>query len=192
MFFSFALFTGASVAVTSGYLCTAVYAGAALLGASFLQTVLSGQAAVAVAVSAVQVASSMISLWGSPLKPVSMEVITADSRDEHPEEIAARIFFAVSTIFLGITLAAYTWLTRQPFYKSVTGPLESYREVGAIDELTGLVANDCTNSPTDANSRVFQVCKQNLIFMFSIAYVFAVTLVSTYFVAVTVLRLIFN
>ncbi|KAG8218815.1 nucleoside transporter-domain-containing protein [Butyriboletus roseoflavus] len=175
-FFSFALFNGAAVAVTSAYLCTAVFAGAALLGASFLQTVLSGQAAVAVAVSAVQVASSMISLWGSPLKPVSMEAITTDSRDKHPEEIAARIFFAVSTVFLGITLAAYTWLTKQSFYKSVTGSLERHREVGDIDELTGLVADGCRNPLTDANSRVYQVFKQNMIFMFSIAYVFAVTL----------------
>ncbi|KAH0840096.1 nucleoside transporter-domain-containing protein [Lanmaoa asiatica] len=175
-FISFALFIATSLAVTSGYLSTAVYAGAALLGASFLQAVISGQAAVAVAVSAVQVASSMISIWSSSPKPTSMEVTRTDSRDDHPEEIAARIFFGVSAIFLGITLIAYTWLTRQSFYKSITGALEQHREVGDTDEHTRLVADDCRNPPTDANSHVYRVFRQNLIFMFSIAYVFIVTL----------------
>ena len=182
-FFSFALFSAASAAITSGSLCTAVFAGASLLGASFLQTVISGQAAVAVAVSAVQVASSIISLWGSSPGPVSMKVVRADARDGQAEEKAARIFLSVSAIFLGITLVAYTWLTRQPFYKSVIGALKPHHEVGDTDERTGLVADDRRNSPTEPNSHVYQVFRQNLIFMFSIAYVFAVTLVSAYFIA---------
>ncbi|KAF8558807.1 hypothetical protein OG21DRAFT_981118 [Imleria badia] len=176
-FFSFALFNAATGAVASGYLCTAVYAGASLLGASFLQTVLSGQAAIAVAVSAVQVASSIIGLWGSSPEPVSMkEVMRADNRDSQAEEIAARIFFGVSAIFLGVTFVAYTWMTRLPFYKSAISVLEPYCEVGDTEERTGLVADDRRNSPTVPNSHVYQVFKRNLVFMFSVAYVFAVTL----------------
>jgi equilibrative nucleoside transporter 1/2/3 len=181
-FFSFALFSAASAAVTSGYLCTSIYAGASLLGASFLQTVISGQAAVAVGVSAVQVAGSMISLWGSSPEPVSMEVARADARDDQAEAKAARIFLGVSAILLGITLVAYTWLTRQPFYKSVIGALKPQHEVEDADERTGLVAGDRRNPPTEPSSHVYQVFRQNLIFMFSIAYVFAVTLVSAYFI----------
>ncbi|KAH0835950.1 nucleoside transporter-domain-containing protein [Lanmaoa asiatica] len=175
-FLSFALFNTASLAVSAGYLCTATYAGAALLGPSFLQTVLSGQAAVAVVTSAVQVASSIISLWGSSPKPVSLEVKRADGEDNQAEEIAARIFFCVSVIFIGIVLVAYTWLTRQSFYKSVTGALEQHREVRNVEELTSLVADHRRTPQTEADSRVYHVVKQNLIFMFSIAYVFAVTL----------------
>ncbi|KAI9574504.1 nucleoside transporter-domain-containing protein [Boletus coccyginus] len=174
--FSFALFSAAAVAITSGYLCTAVFAGASLLGPSFLQIVISGHAAVAVAVSAVQVASSMISLRSSSHQFISMKVASADGRDDRPEDIAARIFFGVSAIFLGITLVAYTWLTKLPFYKSALVTLEPDRRFGDTEEHTRLVADDHRDPPTEHNSRVYQVFKQNLIFMFSPAYVFAVTL----------------
>ncbi|KAF8450333.1 nucleoside transporter-domain-containing protein [Boletus edulis BED1] len=176
-FFSFALFSAATLAAASGYQCTAVYAGAALLGAPYLQTVISGQAAVAVAVSVVQVVSTLISLWGSSPEPGSMKVTMANAGDDQAEEIAARIFFGVSTIFLCIILAAYAWLTRRPFYKSVISTLEPHYETGDIDERTGLVEDDRRNSPTTkSSSNVYRVFKQNVTFMFSIAYVFAVTL----------------
>lgn len=190
--FAFALVNAASLAVTTSYLSTAVLAGAALLGAPFLQTVLSGQAAVAVAVSAVQVASSMISLWGSTSNSVTMEAIRTQGRDGETEAIAARIFFGVSIVFLGITLVAYTWLTRQPFYKSVTSTLEQHREVGDTDELTRLVADDCGNRLTGSHSRVYRVFKQNWMFMFSVAYVFAVTLVSAYFITIIAPKLMWS
>ncbi|KAG8216793.1 hypothetical protein J3R82DRAFT_7041 [Butyriboletus roseoflavus] len=127
-FLLFALFNSASLAISTAYLYTATYAGAALLGASFLQTVLSGQAAVAVAVSVVQVTSSALSLWRFSPKPVPMEVNGADGSDNQAEEMAARIFFGVSAIFVIITLVAYTWLMKQPFYKLVTRTLEQHRE----------------------------------------------------------------
>ena len=46
----------------ASYHCTAVYAGVVLFGAPFLWAVLSGQATIAVVVSAVQVASVIIAL----------------------------------------------------------------------------------------------------------------------------------
>lgn len=186
-FFLFALFNAASLAVTTGCLCTATYAGAALLGTSFLQTVLSGQAAVSVAASVVQVASSIVSLWGSSPKSDSMEVKRADGG---AEEVAARIFFGVSAIFLGITLVAYTWMTKQSLYKSVTRTLEQHREIGDTEELTRLVADDYRNPQTVSNSGIYLIFKQNSIFMFSIAYVYTVTLVSAYFITVIILRVI--
>jgi len=189
-FFSFALFSAAAVAITSGYLCTAVFAGASLLGTSFLQIVISGHAAVAVAVSAVQVASSMISLRSSSPQSISMTVASADGRDDRPEDIAARIFFGVSAIFLGITLVAYTWLTKLPFYKSAVVTLEPDRRSGDTEERTRLVADDHRKPPTEPNSHVYQVFKQNLIFMFPIAYVFAVTLVSARLITVITSQLI--
>jgi len=138
--------------------------------------VISGQAAVAVAVSAVQVISSLISLWGSSAKSVLAQATAVESTDGQAEELSAQIFFGVSALFLCVTLVAYTWLTRQPVYKSLTGVLEPQGEVGNTDELTGLVVDARRNPPTSANSRVFDVMKRNSSFMFSIAYVFAVTL----------------
>jgi equilibrative nucleoside transporter 1/2/3 len=187
-FFAFALFNAASMAVTVSYLCTAVFAGAALLGTSFLQIVLSGQAAIGVAVSAVQVVSSMIALRGSPPKSVLIEIMRADGREDHVEEIAARIFFGVSAFFLCITLVAYTWLTRQPFYKSITSG--QHCRIGDPDERTALIVDDRRNTSTEPDSHVYQVFKQNLIFMFSIAYVLTITLVSAHLVIVFALRLI--
>jgi equilibrative nucleoside transporter 1/2/3 len=183
IFFAFALFNAVSMAVTVSCLCTAVYAGAALLGTSFLQIVLSGQAAIGVAVSAVQVASSMVALWDSSLNHVSIEVTRADGREDQVEDIAARIFFGVSAIFLSIVLIAYTRLSRQSFYKSITSALGQPRGVGDPDECTGLGADDRRNSLTEPNSHVYQVFRQNLVFMFSLTYVFAVTLVSTHLIA---------
>ena len=174
----FSLFSTCFLAVTSGYLCTAVFAGAAILGASFLQTVLAGQAAVGVAVSAVQLLSSVISLSGS--SPNSGTTVVIEGADGEAEAMAARIFFGVSTVFLGVTLVAYAWLAREPFYKSVTDVLEQHRQVASPEELTGLVTND-SRSSTGNNSNVVRVCKQNWMFMFSIMYVFMVTLVSVCF-----------
>ena len=179
-FFAFALFNAASLGVATGYLCIPVYAGAALLGASFLQTVFSGQAAIGVAVSIVQVASSIIALWGSYPRTDSIEIMSADGRADQVEDIAARIFFGVSAIFLGIALIAYTWLTRQSFYKSMTS--EQHHGVGEPDERTGLLADDHRNPSTEPNLHVYHVFRQNLIFMFSLAYVFAVTLVSAHLI----------
>ena len=179
-FFAFALFDAASMAVSVSYLSTAVYAGAALLGTSFLQAVLSGQAVIGVAVSVVQVASSMIALWGSSPKSLSKEVTRIGGRDDQAEEVAARMFFGVSAIFLCITLVAHTWLTRQPFYKS--GTLQQHCRVGDSHECTGLVADGRTNFSTESKSHVYQVFGRNLIFMFSIAYVFAVTMVSVHLI----------
>jgi equilibrative nucleoside transporter 1/2/3 len=177
-FFAFTLVNAVSMAVAIGYLSTAVFAGAALLGTSFLRAVLLGEAAIGVAVSAVQVVSSMIALWGSSPKPDSIEVTGASGGDDQAEEIAARIFFGVSAVFLGVVLIAYTWLTRQPSYKSITGALEQHRRVGDPDERTRLVADDRRYPSTEPNSHVYQVFRQNLIFMFSLAYVFTVTIVS--------------
>jgi len=180
-FFAFALFNAASMAVAASYLSTAVYAVAALFGASFLRPVLTGQAASGVVVSTVQVASAITALWGSSPKSVPTEAIIADSRVGQAEEITARIFFGISAIFLCITLVAYTWLARQPFYKSITGVLEQHHRVGDPDERTGLVVDHRRNPSPVPNSHIYQVLRKNSIFMFSLAYVCAVELVSAHF-----------
>ncbi|KAF9222057.1 hypothetical protein BS17DRAFT_232536 [Gyrodon lividus] len=185
-FFSFVIFSSACLAVSAGYLATAVYAGAALLGASYLQTAMSGQAAIAVAVSAVQVASSAVSVWGSTPSSIAAFVASGGAGDGLAEEMAARIFFGVSTVFLAFTLVAYTWLTGQPVYKSTVGILEQYNEVGDGDaeELRGLMEGEPGSPPSSPNVHVLRVLKENFIFMFSVAYVFVVTL--AVFPAITV------
>ncbi|KAF8132030.1 nucleoside transporter-domain-containing protein [Boletus edulis] len=174
-FFAFSLLVGALTAVAVGYLCTAVYAQAALLGAPFLRAVFSGQAAAAVTISVVQVASSMIALWGSSQES-DLAGAPGAGRNNQAEEIAARIFFGVAAIFLCITLVTYTWLTRQPFDNPVSDALQQHHGVGAPEELTPLLTEDRRNTSTVHNSYIYQVFRQNLIFMFSLAYVFVITL----------------
>ncbi|KAF8843172.1 hypothetical protein BDN67DRAFT_897852 [Paxillus ammoniavirescens] len=185
-FFSFVLFSSACLAVSAGYLATSVYAEAALLGTSHLQTVMSGQAAVAVAVSAVQVASSAVSVWGSTPSTIATFVASGGAGDGQAEEMAARIFFGVSTVFLAFTLAAYTWLTRQPAYMLTVGHLEQHHKGrdGDAEELRGLIGSGPDNVPSDPRMHVLGVLKENFIFMFSIAYVYVVTL--AVFPAITV------
>lgn len=190
IFFTFALLNTAIMAIASGYLCTAVYAVTAVLGASFLQIMISGQAAVGVAVSLVQVSSSIISLLGSPSQIASKLVVETDHTNHRAEELAARIFFGVSAIFILSVLVVYTWLTKQPYYQSIISAVEPRYEDGDTAERTGLIAGDRRGPPTASNSHVYQVLKQNLIFMFSIAFVFAVTLASAYFITVVALQLI--
>ncbi|KAN0081526.1 Nucleoside transporter domain containing protein [Tylopilus felleus] len=175
-FFVFALVAAAALGLAASYHCTAVYAGAALFGAPFLRAVLSGQAAIAVVVSAVQVASAIIALWGSSPMSVLVNTMGAGGRDDQAEALAARIFFGVSAVFLCITLGSFTWLTRQPLYKSVTSALEQHRRAGVADERSGLLADNSRSPSSAPNSDIYRVFRQNLVFMFSIAYVFVVTL----------------
>lgn len=186
IFFAFVLSVGALMAVAVSYLTTAVYAGSAFLGTSFLRSVISGQATVSVAISAVQVVSSVIALWSSPLQPVPTQATRAHDGDDQAEEIAARIFFGASAVFLCITLAAYTWLTRQSSYKSATDALERAPcQIEVPDERAGLIADGRRNASIESNSHIYQVFRENLIFMFSIAYLFVVTLVSARSMVVT-------
>ena len=191
LFFAFALFNAGSMAVAAGYLSTAVYAGAAVLGASFVQPALTGQSASGVAISAVQVASAMIALWGSSPRFVSIDVMRTNGGDGRAEEITARISFGVSVIFLCITLGFYRWLTRQPLYESVTGALEQSHKARDSDERTRLVVMDHRRNPRTAvpNSHVYHVFRRNMIFMFSLAYACTVHLVSDHFITVIAFQL---
>ncbi|KIJ70470.1 hypothetical protein HYDPIDRAFT_78688 [Hydnomerulius pinastri MD-312] len=177
-FFSFVLFSSVCLAACAAYLSTAVYAGAALFGGSYLQYVLSGQAAVAVAVSAVQVASSAVSVWGSTPNTIAAFIAGGGATDGKAEEVAARIFFGVSIVFSGFTFAAYTWLTRQPVYKATVGVLEQQYKIGSedVEERRGLVSHGPSSAISDPKTHALRVLKENFIFMFSIAYVFVVTL----------------
>ena len=102
----------------------------------------------------------------------------ASGRDDQAEALAARIFFGISAVFLCITLGSFTWLTRQPLYKSVTRALEQHHRAGVADEHSGLLVDNSRSPSSAPNSDIYQVFRQNLVFMFSIAYVFVVTLVS--------------
>ena len=164
-------------------LSTAIFAAAALLGRPYMQIMVSGQAAVGVVVSTVQLVSAVISVWGASPEAIAAFIADDGIGEGVAEEQAAQIFFGVSVLFMASTLAAHLWLTRQPLYKSTVGHTDMHKPQATIEdteERRGLIAAvGPSASPSDSASDVLRVFKANVIFMFSVAYIFMVTLVRT-------------
>ncbi|KAJ7477085.1 nucleoside transporter-domain-containing protein [Mycena galericulata] len=172
VFFAFVLLDGVSQAALGAYLQTAIIVIASLFGPTAVQALMSGQAAVAVAVSGVQVFSAVASVWGQ-----SRESISAYVSNGEPEERSALIFFGLSTVFLIVTAAAHGWLVTMPAYKAVAGSLENKKvgESGDSDELRGLVSAGRSES-SDEKGQILRVAKANVIYEIAVSYVFVVTL----------------
>lgn len=173
VFTVFVLFNGAAQATAGAYLQTSVIAVASLFGPPAVQAMMSGQAAVAVAVSGVQVLSAAASVHGRPSTYVS---------DGSPEERSAFIFLLLSTIFLIFSAMTYGWLVRTPDYACVAAPLEQQSrkisdEVVNSSERIGLVSSRPTGL-SDEKANAIRVAKANVIYEVAVAYVFVVTLVS--------------
>ncbi|KAF8913719.1 nucleoside transporter-domain-containing protein [Gymnopilus junonius] len=172
IFFAFILFNGAAQATAGAYLQTSVIAVASLFGPPAVQSLMSGQAAVAVAVSGVQVISAYASVHGKPRTFAS---------DGSAEERSAYWFFSLSTLFLLFSLVAHTWMIRMPVYQHVAVSLETERktagDVGHEEERRGLVSspND-TSLPSDRQNAI-RVARLNISYEVAVAYVFVVTLV---------------
>jgi equilibrative nucleoside transporter 1/2/3 len=133
---------------------------------------MSGQAAVAVAVSGVQVVSAAASVWG---KPRSFE------SDGTAEERSAFMFFSLSTLFLIVSAVAHAWMVRMPVYEHVAAPLEKERKrIGGDaheDERHGLISTGLGNSFAQEKANVLRIAKLNISYEVAVACVFMVTLV---------------
>jgi len=134
---------------------------------------MSGQAAVAVAVSGVQVISAAASVWGKP---------RTFRGDGTAEERSAFTFFALSTLFLVFSAGAHAWMLRMPIYEHVVAPLERQQKkimnVDANeDERLGLVSTDHENSFALEKANALRIAKLNISYEVAVAYVFMVTLV---------------
>lgn len=134
---------------------------------------MAGQAAVAVAVSGVQVISSVASVWGKPA------VYTSDGS---AEERSAFMFFLLSTLFLVVSWVAHNWLVRMPVYQTVAASLErsakkTHGEDGHETERRGLISSELASSLKIDKANAFRIAKLNLPYEVAVAYVFVVTLV---------------
>ena len=135
---------------------------------------MSGQAAVAVAVSGVQVASAAASVWGKP---------RTFQGDDTAEEHSAFTFFALSTLFLVVSAGAHAWMVRMPVYEHITAPLErqKIRTIGVDaheDERLGLISGRRGNLFAHEKANALRIAKLNISYEVAGAYVFIVTLVS--------------
>lgn len=139
-----------------------------------MQAVVSGQAAIGVAVSAVQLLSALASVN----TPIAGTMVIAE---KSAEARSAFVFFALSTVFYIFSAGAYAWLMRTPEYRVVRdGPRSrrislSMSQSFTVDgEGTGLVSGRPASSPF---ARSIAMIKTNLPFNFTVACVFGVTLV---------------
>ncbi|KAG5333937.1 hypothetical protein C0989_004610, partial [Termitomyces sp. Mn162] len=172
LFMALTLLIGAAQSALGSYLQTSVVAVASLFGPQALQSMMSGQAAVSVAVSSVQVMSSALFVWKS-----TPEQITANAVNGDAERDSARVFFALSTFFLLISAFAHNILVSKTTYKILIGSLE-YKmipETGSVEHEQALTSLGRENFAAEWN-RIMRVAKANISFELAVAYVFIVTL----------------
>ena len=150
---------------------------ASLFGAPALQALISGQAAIGVAVSAIQLLGAFASVKTSVAGVAVADEKTAEAR-------SAFVFFALSTVFYIFSAGAYAWLMRRPEYQEMkTGRRQrrislSMSQNFTVDgEGTGLVSGRSKDAAPSPFARTIEMIKTNLAFNFTVAWVFAVTLV---------------
>ncbi|PSR73483.1 hypothetical protein PHLCEN_2v10775 [Hermanssonia centrifuga] len=180
VFFAFVLVNGICQAAAGSYLQTAVIAVASFFGPTAIQPIMSGQAAIGVAVSGIEVLSAASSLRNSA--PAEARV------DPEPEEKSAFIFFGLSTLFLLISAGAQIWLTKLPLYKALK---DRFRQ--ATEHTRSLSPGDFDEGytpPVDSRDHILheekkhqlvRIAKTNVIYNIAVAYVFIVTLVGSFY-----------
>ncbi len=173
IFITFVISTGIALAGAGAYLQTSVIAVASLFGPSIIQSLMSGQAIVAVILSSVQLISAATSLHASQVGPA----------DGAAETKSARLFFGISASFLFVCGTANVWMTRLPSYRAVV-PADEPR----IRRRLSISAEYLLPAPSSSDTRVLDskamwdqilsITQRNIIYELAVAYVFIVTLVS--------------
>jgi len=147
-----------------------VIAVGSLFGPPAIQSMMAGQAAVAVVVSGVQVISSAASVVGKPRTYISYGAA---------EEQSAFFFLALSTAFLLVSAGVHTWFVRMPVYKLVAASLESKSKNQGNpvqeEECRGLIPSGSATLQSN-KADVIRVAKINTVYEVAVAYVFLVTL----------------
>ena len=167
LFAIFVLFNGATQAAAGAYFQTSTIAVASLFGPTAVQAMMSGQAAVAVAVSGVQVISSATSTIGKPKNFAG---------DGSAEEKSAFFFFLLATVFLVVTYFAHEYLVRMPLYARVAGSLGEEAKISLPSEGHHRSVSRARSEIEDS-SNVLRVAKANINYEIAVACVFMITLV---------------
>ena len=174
-FVTYTIATGIALAAAGSYLQTSVLAVASLFGPSVLQSLMSGQAVVAVVLSFVQLISATSSLHTSKVGPT----------DGVAETKSARLFFGIAALFLFACGAANAWMTRLPSFRAVVPidgePWMRRRLSVSADVRSPLIAGPRSGSSDSSKAlwdRIVGVTRRNITYEIAIAYVFMVTLVS--------------
>ena len=179
MLATFVITIAIALACCGAYLQTSVVAVASLFGPSVIQSLISGQAVVAVILSAVQLISATGSLHTSQAGHGPADGVA--------ETKSARLFFGISASFLFVCGAANAWMTRLHAFKAVVPdddePWIRRRLSLSADSRSPL--SPSLGSPhlgvpdSKANwDRILSVARRNILYEIAVAYVFMTTLVS--------------
>lgn len=189
VFFAFVLLNGVAQSAAGSYLMTSVVAVSSLFGPIAMQSVMSGQAAVGVIISGVQVLSTASSMRGAGDKAEQ----SSTAKDGDAAAQSAFVFFGLSTLFLLATTAAHAWLVRMPEYRAIIKPPGEQHHRERRLSFGSPVRRFSVNLPEPASpdlrrglvtgtekGRIMRVAKANAVFEFAVAYVFIITLVGPF------------
>lgn len=142
-----------------------------------MQAVASGQAAIGVAVSGIQLLSALASANASASRTTATE--------EGAEARTAFEYFALSMVFYIFSAWAYVWLMRTPEYQEIKGSYLSRRfsismsqSFTADDDGVALASEQPRGTASSPVARAISMIKTNLPFNFAVAWTFLVTQVS--------------
>ena len=142
-----------------------------------MQAVASGQAAIGVAVSGIQLLSALASANASASRTTATE--------EGAEARTAFEYFALSMVFYIFSAWAYVWLMRTPEYQEIKGSYLSRRfsismsqSFTADDDGVALASEQPRSTASSPVARAISMIKTNLPFNFAVAWTFLVTQVS--------------
>jgi equilibrative nucleoside transporter 1/2/3 len=158
-FFIFALSLGALQSSAGTYLLTSVVAYAAYFGPLAMQSVMSGQAAVAVVVSTVQLITTLFAVRGKiPTLPPTTPGVPPTGNIS----TGASYFFAIATLGLLVSYIGYKRMTRMRLFKRTVAKFEDrtlsvdhitaeYAPVPADEEVAPVIPNDSVQEDDESD-----------------------------------------
>lgn len=175
VFATFIITAGIALAAASSYLLTSVVAVASLFGPTAIQSLLSGQAVVAIILSAIQLISATNSLRAPKAGPA----------DGIAEIKSARLFLGISMSFLFVCGAANAWMTRLPSFRATVPNDEPWirrQSSTSADSRSPILQvggpHASVPDPKAIWDRILIVARRNIVYELAVAYVYIVTLVS--------------
>ena len=127
VFFVFVLANAVSQSIVCSYFSSSVVATSSYFGPFAMQALMTGQAAVAVIISLIQVTVTALSLDDNPVK-------MREENGRDAEDNSASLFFSFTTAGLLVALLAHAYLVRLPIYRNVVAPFEMGKVIETEEE----------------------------------------------------------
>ena len=127
VFFVFVLANAVTQSIVCSYFSSSVVATSSYFGPCAMQALMTGQAAVAVIISLIQVTVTALSLGDNSLQRRGEEERAA-------EDSSASLFFSLATAGLLVAFFAHAHLIRMPIYRNVAAPFEMGKVIETEEE----------------------------------------------------------